>query len=96
MQAQQQKRLHMTNVSTGYAMGRPRKGEVRPLTIGGLRSAKWREDQLKKNAKAYRMQQAIFQQLYRKANPELRRTQQNAANARRKGRNDPNAIFVIA
>ncbi len=83
-------------MATGYTKGRPRIGEIRPLTMGGLHSAAQRAKQIKKDAGAFRMQQAIYQGLWRHANLERSNEISRNSGRRARRRNDPDAIFVVA
>ncbi len=81
--------------TTGYNKGRPRIGEIRPLTIGGLRSQQVREAEKKKmGEKAYKLKMAIYSQLWKLANKEKYLKINRAYAARRKNRLDPRAIFI--
>lgn len=68
----------MAYVPTGFPRGRPRKGEIRPPTPGGVQQAKWRERQLALNPEEYRAQQAMYQQLWHLANPGAKAKSQKA------------------
>ena len=55
----------MAHISTGYPIGRPRNGEVRPLTKGGLESMKQRKRmKTEMGIDAYNQKMAIYQRLY--------------------------------
>lgn len=53
---------------TGFPPGRPRKGELRPLTINGVYQAKYRE-KMRQDPK-WLLHQALYQQLRRLEYPE--------------------------
>lgn len=57
-----------TYTPTGFRRGRPRKGEIRPPTPGGVWQAEWRERQKAENPD-YFVIQADYQRLWQLANP---------------------------
>ena len=59
----------MAYTPTGFPLGRPRKGEIRPLTPGAENQRKRREKLKRKNPKAFNQFNAIYQQLWQLANP---------------------------
>lgn len=59
----------MAYVATGFPRGRPRKGEIRPLTPGGVAQAEWRRKQLTLDTEGYRALLANYQRLWHLANP---------------------------
>lgn len=82
---------------TGYTVGRPKVGEIRPLTIGGLQSAQKREKMKKQmGIKQYKMKMAIYSQLWRLANLERSKEISRAACTRYRVRNRADTIFVIS
>lgn len=58
----------MAYVPTGFPRGRPRKGELRPPTPGGVWQAKYRAQQ-KANNPDWLVIQADYQRLWQLANP---------------------------
>lgn len=85
----------MANTPTGYKPGRPRTGEVRPLTIGSLYSTKCRQKKSKEDPVAYYIHQRIYAQLYYLANKDRIQSLAKAGRQRKVLRNDPNAIFLV-
>jgi hypothetical protein len=59
----------MAHERTGDKRGRPRRGEIRPATPGGIKSAEYRARQKRDNPE-YLLQQALYQQLWRLMNKE--------------------------
>lgn len=61
---------------TGFPVGRPRKGEIRPATPGASRQKEYREKY--RNSQKYKDVQAMYQQFWRLSNPdrsnEIKRT----------------------
>jgi hypothetical protein len=70
---------------TGFPRGRPRKGEIRPVTPGGLASAKWREE----NYELYLKRNREYSVKWRAKNPErAREIGQSYRNRARLWKND--------
>ena len=59
----------MAYIPTGFPRGRPRKGEIRPLTPGGVAQAEWRRQQLAKDPVGYRQLLADYQRMWQLAHP---------------------------
>lgn len=75
----------MTYKRTGYKPGGIRLGEVRPVTIDSLYRLNYEEKKKQRmGEKAYKLEKAIYRQLYRLANKEKINEQQKIARHRRK------------
>lgn len=85
----------MAYAPSGYKPGRPRTGEIRPLTIHSLAQAKYTQKKRKADPVAYDMQQRIYAQLYYLANKDRIKTLAKACKQRKTLRSDPKAIFLV-
>lgn len=65
---------------TGYSKGRPRKGEIRPITPGGAHQSERRAKL--KDSEEYKSIQAMYQQFWKLANYD--RSKEIARNSRRR------------
>lgn len=74
-------RIRFDKIRSGYPLGRPRKGEVRPPSIGGIAQAKYRADNPDLSAERNR----IAQSKWYAENSEKRLVQAKAYRLRKKG-----------
>ena len=74
---------------TGYRPGGIRLGEVRPVTVESLYRMKYEANKKQEmGEKAYKLEKAIYRQLYRLVNREKLNEQANIARHRRKTFNE--------
>ena len=73
----------MSHKKTGFPLGRPRKGEIRPPTPGGIYQAALRAKRKAEDPEYYVIQ-ADYQRLWVLANHEARKKQSRAYYARKK------------
>ena len=76
---------------SGFPLGRPRRGEVRPPSIGAIAQAKYRAENPELSAERNRIAQAKWQA----ANPEKRREKGKAYRARKAAWNSLKSIDKV-